>query len=485
MYRSTRVAVALLLLSAVLGVGAISAIPAEAAPDPSQVGSWGAQIPLGLIGVHATLLSNGDVLYYELPGSTLNGATLFDPQSGTTTRVDPQLNWSVFCSGMNLMPDGRLFATGGEPPRSQFPVGTGVKNAAFFNPATNAWTGAASMRFARWYPSGVQMPDRSVLVFGGEKAPTGTDKLIPTVERYAPATNTWSNLPSSADTKGLYPRVVLLPSGRILKVGPQPPTRSFNPATYAWTTLDRLQFAPRQAGSFVLLPGLDVAMTSGGKNANGVVTPTTEVIDVTAADPEWSYTGPMQTARMHHNLVLLPDGTVLAVGGGQQGKFGLPVKTAELFDPSTGRWTEVAAQAGQRTYHSTAILLPDGRVISAGSNSGRPEQTTAEIYSPPYLFKGARPAISSAPASVSYGSSFDISTPTPTGINRVALIKLGTNTHGLNFDQRYVEVPFTVSGGLLRATAPPDAATAPRGTYMLFLVNGSGVPSVASMIQVG
>jgi hypothetical protein len=122
-------------------------------------------------------------------------------------------------------------------------------------------------------------------------------------------------------------------------------------------------------------------------------------------------------------------------------------------------------------------------VLSAGQSQGK-YQTTGEIFSPPYLFAGARPTISSAPATLGYGQGFTISTPDAASISRVALVKAGAVTHSNNFDQRYVDCTFSASGGGLSATSPPDSNHAPPGWYMLFLVNSSGVPSVASWVQV-
>jgi Domain of unknown function (DUF1929)./Glyoxal oxidase N-terminus. len=468
----------MMLLAA--GLGSVTA----AAPDPAQVGSWSAQIPLGVIGIHAALLSSGDVLFYELPGSTLARARLFDPTTQAVTDVDPHLSWSVFCSGMSLLPDGRLLATGGEPPRTtENPVGTGIDNAALFNPATNTWSGAAPMAYPRWYPSNVEMPNGTILVMGGETVPAGSDKFVKPMESYDPATNNWTTLPASGDVTGLYPRSILLPNGDVLRAGPQRPTLEYDPSTMKWTKVANLIHGPRTSGGVVLLPGLNKILTSGGHTSAGV-TNTAEILDMSAASPHWVATGSMAIARMHQNLVLLPDGTVLAVGGGQQGNFGAPVKTAELYDPATGIWNTMATQAGQRTYHSTALLLPDGRVISAGSNSGKPEQTTVEIYSPPYLFDGARPTIASAPDSIAYGSTFDVQTPDAAGITRVSLLQLTATTHGWAQDQRYVDVSFTRGSDVLHVTAPSDAATAPRASYMLFIVNGAGVPSVAKILSV-
>ena len=144
----------------------------------------------------------------------------------------------------------------------------------------------------------------------------------------------------------------------------------------------------------------------------------------------------------------------------------------------------MAAQRAPRMYHSTAVLLPDGRVLSAGESFGALKQT-GEIFSPPYLYRGARPAISSAPATLGYGRAFTVGTPNAASIKRVALVKAAAVTHSDNFDQRYVDCTFSAGGGKLHATAPPNGNHAPPGWYMLFLVNAAGVPSVAHWVRVG
>lgn len=476
-----RIALALSLTVVGLSLGPVEA----AGSDPAQIGAWAAPVPMGVIGIHAALLPSGKVLFYELPGSTLERARVFDPTTGVSTEVDPGLDWSVFCSGMSIMADGRMFATGGEPPRTAtHPVGTGIESAVFFEPGTNTWAPAPSMHYPRWYPSNVTMPDGTVLVMGGESTPTGADKMIKPMESFDPVANDWTTLPATANITGLYPRAFLLPNGHVVVAGPQRPTKEYDPATRTWKTVSSMLFGARKSGGVVLLPGLERVLTAGGEKG-GKPTATSELLDLSAAKPKWSATGPMQIARMHQNLVLLPDGTVLAVGGGQKGSFGLPVRTAELFDPATGTWRTMATQTAPRSYHSTALLLPDGRVISAGSNSGKAEETTVEIYSPPYLFAGPRPTISAAPANIGYGGSFDVQTPDASSITRVALMHLGATTHGWAAEQRSVDLAFSTAGGVLHVSGPANAAVAPAGPYMLFVLNAAGVPSVAPILSLG
>ena len=177
---------------------------------------------------------------------------------------------------------------------------------------------------------------------------------------------------------------------------------------------------------------------------------------------------------------------------------GQPVHITELWDPKTGHWTQLAAENTDRCYHSTAVLLPDGRVLSAGSgefilNEGTPQQVAndpqdthrdAQVFSPPYLFKGPRPEITSAPASVHYGDTFEIGTAQPGQIATISLIRLSSVTHSFNVGQRINFLPPQVEGGSLKATAPPNAKVCPPGHYMLFILNGQGVPSVAKIVQI-
>jgi hypothetical protein len=192
----------------------------------------------------------------------------------------------------------------------------------------------------------------------------------------------------------------------------------------------------------------------------------------------------MATARRQHNLTLLPDGKVLATGGSGGGGFdnqNSPVYPVEMWDPATGTWSTMASITTYRGYHSTALLLPDGRVVSAG---GEQTGASAEIYSPPYLFNGVRPTITSGPSSVKYGNTFFVATPDATAITQVTWIRLGSVTHSFNQNQRLNHLTFAQTTGGLNITAPANANIAPPGHYMLFLLNSKGVPSIAKIIQI-
>ncbi len=447
---------------------------------PATIGQWTAPFDLKLVSIHAVVLHTGQVLLFSWPNKTVGSAAqLWDPVSGSLTDVSLTYQRDIFCAGTTVLSDGRVFIAGGHLYQGVF--GNGVANTTIFDPASNAWTEGPTMSQARWYPTTAELGDGSIMILAG----TTTPKVqATTIDHYNPATNTITTLPAAASKAMItYPRMTLT-TGGLLAWTNEATTYFLNPATSTWAKGPKLNSAGRGVTSTsVLLSGLTRIMEIGGSTASGS-TNTAEILDLSASTPAWAYTGAMHYPRLWANTVLLPDGTVLVVGGGTSGSYTGPVYTAEIYDPSSATWTAVAAQTAPRMYHSTAVLLPDGRVLSAGQSQGK-YQTTGEIFSPPYMFAGARPTISSAPATLGYGQGFTISTPDAATISTVALVKAGAVTHSNNFDQRYVSCTFSSGGAAVSATSPPDSNHAPPGWYMLFLVNSSGVPSVASWVQVG
>lgn len=186
--------------------------------------------------------------------------------------------------------------------------------------------------------------------------------------------------------------------------------------------------------------------------------------------------------RMEHNAAILPDGKVFVVGGtSNNGGADEPVYVPELFDPIMISWEQVAPHQIPRMYHSTAILLTDGRVLVAGADN----QPSGEIYSPPYLFRGSRPVIQSGPSTIVYGSTFSMEFTSATSLNIVTLLRMSSVTHSVNMGQRYVRLADGApAGGPVSISAPANANEAPPGFYMLFVVDENGVPSVAATVQV-
>ena len=197
----------------------------------------------------------------------------------------------------------------------------------------------------------------------------------------------------------------------------------------------------------------------------------------------------MAFARRHLNLTILPTGEVLATGGVNGTTFNdlsRPVRAAEIWNPDTGNWRTLASSAVTRGYHATSILLPDGRVLHAGSGDypSAPRRLNAELFSPPYLFAGPRPTIGSAPATVGYNTTFRVVTPQAATIGKVSLIRLGSTTHAFDQNQRFVPLSFTADATGLTVRAPTQRTAAPPGHYMLFILNDAGVPSVAKIVRI-
>jgi len=290
-----------------------------------------------------------------------------------------------------------------------------------------------------------------------------------------------------------YSKLFLAPNGKVFLAGPERLSRYLRTGgTGSWEDVGFCN-APvtRTYGSAVMYAPGKVLYAGGGLPT---ALKTAEIIDLTTTSPRWVLTAPMAFARRHLNLTLLPDGTVLATGGtADRNSLARAVYTPELWDPQRGAWTKLADAQKPRLYHSTALLLADGRVLTAGGNedSGGINVFETEIFSPPYLLKGARPSISrvTTPSggttnAVNLAGSLHVITAQAPDIRRVTLIGLSSVTHTANMGQRFIELSFArASADTLTVQFPSNPHVCPPGWYMLFVLNSNGVPSRAAMIR--
>jgi hypothetical protein len=508
------------------------------ADDPGETGEWEpVEHRFRHLPVHTALLHTGKVLAFGGSGNDETAladphpAELFDPEAGTVEVVDEDLAGDVFCAGHAFLPDGRLLAAGGTagydgpvslPGLPDLPPFRGLEQAYVFDPATEAWTRVGDMAAGRWYPTCVTMGDGSVLTAAGltRRFPWVALRRI---ERYRPGRG-WETVEDAGRWLPLYPRLHLLPDGRVFYAGSYNthytfpfslrafPTAVLDPDAGTWTSYGPPGEAEREEGASLLLPlrprsdyDARVLLVGGGTPGGTEAMAEAETIDLGAEAPSWRPVGSMRHARYYTYAVLLPDGTVMVVGGregtghgnghgevtyregsGAVGHTPGAVLEPELYDPETESWRPLAAMTVDRLYHSGALLLPDGRVMTAGSNPRRRvNELRIETYRPPYLFRGPRPAVADAPDAVRYGESFEVETPDAAGIDEVVLVRQCSTTHCLTTDQRLVELPIRDrDAARLSVEVPSNPNLLPPAYYLLFVLR-DGVPSVAPFVRVG
>jgi galactose oxidase len=446
--------------------------PVTASVEPATTGEWAPPFNWPDVAIHLSLLPTGKVLSFGRAGEP----QLWNP--ATNEFVEKPIGSDVFCSGHVSLPDGRLLVVGG---RYLADV-QGIADVNIFNPFTEAWEPAPPMNYARWYPTA------TVLTTGEVAVVAGTDSHKVHVEVPEVWTGSgWRVLAGAVLKTPTYPKMFLAAGGTLFYAGEMARSRWLSTTgngSWKWGPRTQLNLE-RSAGGAVMYDYGKILIMGGSLTP----TNTAEVIDLNAKPQAWRFTNPMQYTRRQLNAVLLPDGKVLVLGGTSGAGYNNPVGavvTAEMWDPATETWTTLADASTPRIYHSTALLMPDGRVLFAGSGGAGTavNYKSAEFFSPPYLFQGPRPTITSAPATVGYNSTAFVETPDPASITKVSWVRLGSVTHTTDMNQRYITMAFTrVTGGINVKTNKGRAALPP-GHYMMFLLNAAGVPSEARIIQI-
>jgi hypothetical protein len=474
-------------------------LPPGPVGDPATLGQWSAVYNWPQVAINLDLLPDGKILSYaddddadyhrtgkRGPGFSKAYVTDIQPDSppGGSIYV-PNNTTDLFCSGDAYMPDGRMLVAGGH-----ISDGVGSADASIFDFHDYSWTKVDSMNAGRWYPTATSLPNGEILITGGLIDPTTVNQL-PQVWK---VNGGWRDLPNASMEYAGYAPMHVAPNGKVFMSTSQT-SRYIDTAGNGnlITVAPHKYQRPRDYGSSVVYDDGKILVMGGDGNGTDSTPPTetAEIINLNDANPAWQWTSPMQYKRRQMNATLLADGTVLATGGTSTTGFNdaaQAVLPAELWDPATGKWTTMASMAVPRLYHSTALLLPDGRVLSAGGGRPAPDNGTdnsnVEFYSPPYLFRGARPHLITAPVSVNFGDTFSVQTTDAADIAKVTWVRLGVVTHAFNMNQRINVLPFTVGKSTLNITAPSNRNLTPPGHYMLFLINSKGVPSIAKIVQI-
>jgi hypothetical protein len=456
--------------------------------------------------------ADGSFLGYASNGMTGQPKTLIDTWNPITDTHSStwETKTDMFGAGHDLLPDGRLFVSGGS---ATGPDWYGIKDNHVLK--DGIWSPVSSMSVPRWYPSVTTLGSGEVLVSGGVTALDAGGAYITTNvnEVWNPQADTWRTLTGAVGTGvPLYPRMQVSPDGTVLMTGPATTLSRLNTTgPGSWKNLGQRDNINRVYGASVLFDEGKV-LEVGGSNPQDptielqVATNTAKVIDLRTGTA--TSTGSMQFGRRNLNASVLPDQTVLVTGGntignGNAGEQVLNIpqrfqKESELWDANTGTFRVVASESVGRPYHSVALLLPDARVFSAGGYDQvpypntdpnyRPKYKNAQIFMPPYLFGAdgqlaSRPEILEAPSKLGYDQAFTVRVNKPDQISKACLIRLGSVTHAFNFGQRFVKLEVQNVAGKLEMHSPKNANLAPPGFYYLFVLDQNGVPSIAKTVR--
>ena len=437
-------------------------------------------------------------------GQTL--AAIYDPETGNFQIVNSQLH-GMFCAGISLFEDGSVLVSGGVPNTAE---------ASLFDIKSMQWTEMPNMNRIRYYPSATTLPNNKAFLSYALGAGNTSEVFNPESKVWSLTLNASqqvsvdeanqvarSRFPGSiASNIQWYSQLSVAPNGKVLHAGPTPSWHYFDPmGGDNNTALGKPAGERARVYANLINYGIGKVMLVGGhdpRQAQAVSAANVFLVDTNGATPVVQQGTPMRFARTYANSVVLPNGEVMVIGGevtGQNYRGDTAQYTPEIYNPDTNQWRNAANIAVPRVYHSVAILMKDGRVLSAGggvcgTNCITPisNQRNGQIYSPAYLFNGdgsarARPQIEVAPAQVLAAEKIVVEA-TP-NVQKFNLVRLSGTTHHTNLDQRFL--PLTISsssGGTYEIALPANPNVLLPGYYWMFAIDANGTPSEGRTIQV-
>jgi hypothetical protein len=535
----------------------------ETAPEPKRAdvyvnrnfgGSWRYLPDAPVLAIHAALLRNNKILVASgsqyncclttgLDNTYLYSLPTSSTDNGSWTKIASPYGNSkdVFCAGHAHDSLGRVGFYGGNKgfgKSTQF----GIADTARFDPGAGAWSGLAGSP-AMWYPTlslgKLTGGEWDLFLFLGRgQKDSATNPSI--VYHLPPQSASWISTGKKIQTTSPYPRTLLMPNGKIFVGSPADPNDTdcvnrsicgannplrnyyYDPATNAVTLAgnDAVPITPgihdSWYGSLALLP---LKPVNGGYPTARVLFvggATAYVKDLGSANPAWAPTAGRVVTKLRRSgsATLLPTGQVLVTGGTEDGSDAATVKEVEVFGTDNGgalieEWSLTAAANRPRQYHSVAVLLPDGRVWTAGSNTdGQGSQCdwdgtraegncnpntpfrselTVEVFEPWYYYRADRPAITTCPTDFfGNGATRTIGVGGTSGISisQVVLMAAGSVTHAFDSDQRLINLDIAGRGGSsVVVKTPYSDQAAPPGDYLLFILKqtttgGPQLPSV-------
>lgn len=514
------------------------------------IGQWETPFESQVVGIHSALLNNGKVLLFSYKSkesnhshsSTENGGShahnhshgsadsigdseIVDITTKTSQRIDLQRN--IFCGGTCFLEDGKLFVAGGQYPTLYKLINPPCNDINTFDPYSNKWNYLSKkdprLRMkGRWYPTCLTLANGQAIIVSGRysfyQIHFWVFKFINNTLQVFTNDNSSISKPIELPFKvDLYPFMHLLPDGNIF-IHSNNITRLYNSLTNTWesngsnspleirTNYKFSRTNPGQ-GTSVLLPltpysdppyHTKVLLIGGaGSNDPTIDTPATntvEKIDFSEKSLRWQEVSSMHHRRVMPDSVILPDLTLFVVNGSGKGRSDEavdPVMEPEIFDPITEIWKKAQSMTIPRLYHATALLLPDGSVLTTGTDGewNKPpynqDQKNLELFKPWYFFESSRAEITNLPDKIRHNEIFKIRYSHNKTITNVIIIRPSSVTHSINTEQRLVELELlSISINELEIKSPPNGLIAPPGYYMLFLIDEEKIPSTSKYLHI-
>jgi hypothetical protein len=458
--------------------GRLDASPAEQrlAAQSADTGQWNSdcRLPNDFNLIHATVMRAGTVLAIagsgNVPGGTLRGYIL-NPNDCTFQSLS--LPTDFFCSIHVPLADGRVLLAGGTKQYDQF---QGLRTAYLFTPGAKTFTPVARMAEGRWYPGATQLANGDVAVFSGLST---TGALNPRVEIYQWQTRTWKLKPYRFNVP-TYAHMLPMSNGRLfftgMAFGGSSRVGILTPSSGAWRPIGGVDPSTRNQGASFFVPGSQgrKAMVVGG-DVN-----TSAIIDLYSTNPTYQPGPSLAKATKFLSHSTLFDGTVLLAGGQDPG--GNPVNDAYLYQPSSGALEPIGPTSYAHQYHSVMWVDAKGRAWLGGGNPARGvEQPVLERFDPWYVTAPDRPAITSAPSTITRGRVFSVSVRLAAGetLSSLKLHRLASVTHQFGA----AEGDFALQRSGSRWSLATSTSLTPPGYYYLVATDSRGVPSVAKIVR--
>lgn len=461
-------------------------------------GEWSDLFEWPLIGIHTILTPDNKILSFGTDQQGQQGAQfiydVWDPATNTHDTLPNTTPTDLFCCCAIVVPStGEILITGGDA-RPLGHVNVGVADVNVFDYHDNSLSPSTEgpMAYQRWYPTSIELANGKILVLGGVDI-NGHGVGMP--ELYTPGSG-WKSLTGAYSqivaNDPYYPRAWLALDGKVFM---------FNEHSDNGTPASVVVLDPSGNGTLTQVATLPFATTwqfPAIKFAPDKVLILDSqggawVMNMSGDTPTFQQTGSLGEIRDWSNLTILADGSVMVSGGSDVDNQLINVHNeVQIWNPTTGVWTTGDSAAVARLYHSTTILLPDATVLSLGGGAPGPEtNTNGEIYKPGYLFNAdgtlaERPLITSAPTEIKQQQTLTITVDNAADITRLTFAKTGAVTHSLDVGASFIDLQFTHGdGNTLIVTVPNNANVLVPGNWMLFAFNSHGTPSVAATIDVG